>query len=252
MKYLALLAALLAGCSTTAQTNSNVDPATLSGPVERVEVIPAEKLRYEFFHNNRPAPTVMLGHGCAGIVGIQTKDYVNDLLRWGFNVVVVDSWTPRGIRTVCKESLPYYHPPSRMREFYDIAEIVKKNPYHSGKFGYIGWSHGGSLGLSLAGKGQVFNAVVSYYPGCGPRAMPSRSMRVPTLMHLAEKDTWTPIKYCDNIDGNVIKMVHPNSVHAFDIRAPYRVYKGEVLEYNERADRLAREATHRFLKEFLQ
>jgi dienelactone hydrolase len=77
-------------------------------------------------------------------------------------------------------------------------------------------------------------------------------MKVPTLMHLAEKDTWTPIKYCDNIDGNVIKMVHPDSVHAFDIRVPYRVYMGEVLEYNERADRLAREATHRFLKEFLQ
>lgn len=253
MKLLVLVAALLAGCATGQSRDPNIDPATITSSTPRVDVIPADQVAYTFYAATKsPAPTVFLGHGCGGIVPIQTEDYKQDLLKWGYNVVVVDSWTPRGIKNSCKTSVPYYHPPARMAEFYEVVEKIKFNPAHNGRLGYIGWSHGGSLGLSLASQGRTFSAVVSYYPGCGPRATAGRTMKTPTLMHLANNDTWTPIKWCNDIDGNVLKMVHPGSGHAFDIRAPYRVYMGEVLEYNATADRTAREATRRFLEEFLR
>lgn len=222
----------------------------------RVDFIPEDRLSYTVHKANpwsgRPAPTVMVGHGCSGIVDIQTRDWAQDLNRWGYNVVVVDSWGPRGVRSVCKMQQPYYTPSDRMLEFYNIAERVKSAPWHTGKLGYIGFSHGGSLGLALAGEGIVFDAVVSYYPGCGPYAFRHRAMRIPTLMHVSNGDTWTPAYQCDTVNGPVQRVVHQDATHAWDIRAPDRVYMGEPLRYNSRADSISREATRKFLESNLQ
>ena len=72
------------------------------------------------------APTVFLGHGCSGIVPSQTKDYVDDLSRSGYNVVVIDSLTPRGLKSVCKNLAPDFRPYHRMAEFFEVLEIISK------------------------------------------------------------------------------------------------------------------------------
>ena len=222
----------------------------------RVDVIPDERLSYTVHRANpwsgKPAATVMVGHGCAGLVQVQTQDFVQDLNRWGYNVVVVDSWGPRGIRAVCKGQRPYYHPPERMSEFYAIADRIKNTDWHNGRLGYIGFSHGGSLGLALAGQGRVFDAVVSYYPGCGPNAFGTRVMQVPTQMHISYGDTWTPASQCEAVTGNVEKVVHPDATHAWDVRGPDRFYMGEPLRYHAQADRVSRDATRRFFESKLK
>ena len=62
---------------------------------QRVDIIPEDQLSYTVHKANpwsgKPASTVMIGHGCSGIVNIQTQDFVQNLTSWGHNVVVVDS-----------------------------------------------------------------------------------------------------------------------------------------------------------------
>lgn len=222
----------------------------------RIDVIPEDRLSYTVYKaspwSGRPAPTVMMGHGCAGIVQVQTQDFVQDFNRWGYNVVVVDSWGPRGIKLVCKGQKPYYHPPERMPEFYAIAEKIRQETWHNGRLGYIGFSHGGSLGLALAGEGRVFDAVVSYYPGCGRNAFKKREMRIPTQMHISYGDTWTPAEQCESVSGSVERVVHQDATHAWDVRGPDRVYMGEPLRYHSRADSISKDATRRFFESYLK
>lgn len=198
------------------------------------------------------APTVFLGHGCSGIVSSQTKDYVDDFTKSGYNVVVIDSLTPRGLKSVCKNLAPDFRPYHRMVEFFEVLEIVSKESWHSGKAGYVGFSNGGALGLNLAGEGRGFVVVVSYYPNCGRSAVPNRKLKLPTLVHLGTADNWTPLKQCDDIEGITQRMIHEGATHAFDIRVPRRDYMGEIIEYSDTADKAARVATKSFLDKALK
>ena len=198
------------------------------------------------------APTVFLGHGCSGIVASQTKDYVDDFSKSGYNVVVIDSLTPRGLKSVCKNLAPDFRPYHRMVEFFEVLEIISKESWHSGKAGYIGFSNGGALGLNLAGEGRGFEAIVSYYPNCGKGAVPNRHLKLPTLVHLGTADNWTPLKFCDDIRGITQRMIHDGATHAFDIRSPRRDFMGEVLEYSDGANKTARVATKAFLDKALK
>ena len=198
------------------------------------------------------APTVFLGHGCSGIVPSHTKDYVDDFSMSGYNVVVIDSLTPRGLKSVCKNLAPGFRPYHRMAEFFEVLEMISKEPWHSGKAGYVGFSNGGALGLNLSGEGRGFVAVVSYYPNCGRAAVPNRQLKLPTLVHLGTADNWTPLKFCDDIQGISQRMIHEGATHAFDIRSPRRDFMGEILEYSEGANKTARVATKVFLDKALK
>jgi dienelactone hydrolase len=222
----------------------------------RVDVIPEDQLSYTVHRanpwSNKPASTVMIGHGCSGIVKSQTQDFVQNLTSWGHNVVVVDSWGPRGIKLVCKMKQPYYFPEDRVSEFYAIADRIKQEPWHNGRLGYIGFSHGGSLGLALAGRGRVFDAIVSYYPWCGSNAFRTRQMQIPTQMHVSYGDTWTPAQQCESVIGNVERVVHKDATHAWDIHAPDRLYMGEPLRYHAQADRKSKDAARQFFEDKLK
>lgn len=222
--------------------------------VAQADPIPEDRLSYSVYKANafsgRPAPTVMMAHGCSGIVGVQVNDWVQDLTRWGYNVVVIDSLGPRGLRSVCKASQPL-HPYERMTEFYAVAERIQQQSWHKGKLGFVGFSHGGSLGLALSAEGRVFDAVVSYYPGCGPRAFKVRTMKVPTQIHVSHGDTWTPLTQCNDLVGVTEKIVHQTATHAWDIRAPDRVVVGEFLRYDPTASDISLNAARRFFKENL-
>jgi dienelactone hydrolase len=46
--------------------------------------------------------------------------------------------------------------------------------------------------------------------------------------------------------------VHPDATHAWDVRAPDRIYLGEPLRYHARADQVSRDATRRFFESKLK
>lgn len=226
----------------------------LFGTAQAQTVVKEKDLHYTVYSVGRPVPTVMLGHGCGGIVRDHMETHAKDLNSWGFNAVIVDSWAPRGVKSTCKGAQPWYGPQDRMVEFYAISERIQRESWHSGKIGYVGFSHGGSLGLNLAADGRAnFAAIVSYYPNCSAKMAPaSRQLKITTLMHLGGRDSWTPMKECDDIQGPARRLVHPNATHAFDINRPPRVAHGENLEYDAEATARAREATREFLTQHLK
>lgn len=240
MKLIALLLALAAGAHGTAAV---ADP------------IPEDRLSYSVYKANpfsgKPAPTVMLAHGCNGIVRVQTNDWVQDLNRWGYNAVVVDSLGPRGIDHFCKNQIPL-RATDRMSEFYAVAKRIQNQSWHNGRLGLIGFSHGGSVGLALSAQGQTFDAIVAYYPNCGRQQFVDRALKIKTQVHVSHGDTWTPIAHCANLTGVTESIVHQTATHSWDVRAPDRVVVGEFLRYDADAARISATATRRFFEENLK
>lgn len=229
----------------------------ITDPIKRpkVEVIPDDRLHYWCYptKDQTPKPTLFLGHGCNGTDWTRDKTYVKLAHELGFNAVIVDSWGPRGIRECCKGRKPWYTPDQRRSEFYRVAELIKQQPWHQGKFGYIGGSHGGSLALCIASDHQTtFSAVVAYYPNCKKYMVPRRRMLTPTLIHMGDADTWTPMDLGDDLQGSFTKIVHPGAGHCFDVNKKPREQFDEYLEYNAEADTLARKTTKEFLQEHLK
>jgi dienelactone hydrolase len=223
--------------------------------VAQADPIPENRLSYSVYKANpfsgRPAPTVMLAHGCNGIVPIQTNDWVQDLTRWGYNAVVVDSLGPRDLTTICKTKVQL-KAGERMPEFYAIADIIKKQNWHNGRLGFIGFSHGGSVGLELSAKGQVFDAIVSYYPNCRYGQLKNRNLKIKTQIHLSLGDTWAPPSFCNDLVGVTENVIHQNATHAWEVRAPNRVRFGEFMSYDPNAAEVSFNATRRFFEETLK
>lgn len=229
-----------------------IRPDPINNP--RVETIPLDQLSYRVYKCDlSPAPTLFLGHGCNGTDWVRDGPYVRSANSWGYNVVIPDSWGPRGIRECCKGREPWYRPMQRKREFYDIARIIKQETWHRGPLAYLGWSHGGSLGLCIAGdKQKLFDAVVSYYPNGKLHMVPKRQMLIPTMIHQGQKDCWTPLSLCDDIQGeHLIRLIYPDAGHCFDVAKPSRERFEEWLEHDPLANEQAREHTRKFLQRYL-
>ena len=244
-----LLAAIL-GVFLSAALAQNT-PTSANSPFVK---IPEGKLAYEVHKVGRPAPTIMIGHGCDGVKKDHLDEYVKRALAWGYNAIVVDSWTPRNITGTCKGQKPWYSPSDRMDEFYRIADIVRQEPWHRGSFGYVGFSHGGSLGLNLAGDARpnTFAAIVSYYPNCAEYMVPRRQPKLDILVHFGGRDTWTPHEKCNDIKTIAEKEFHPNATHSFDVNRATREFLGENLEHDPAATARAFERTQKFLSERLK
>lgn len=219
-----------------------------------VQIYPADK----------PAPTVIVGHGCDG-VSKHHHDWAKEIQSWGLNAVVMDSFTSRGAyRGTCNQSIVM--PGERTSDVYEIASKIKDQPIHNGKFGYVGFSHGGTLALHLANDSanKDISAIVAYYPNCNRwvKAIGNsvfgekRSFdnpRVPTTMFLAEGDTWTPPEKClESVkDNNYEIQIYKDSNHGFDMNLPKRQAFGHTLWYNEEADKDSRKRTKDFFEKHL-
>ena len=211
-----------------------------------------------------PAPTVIIGHGCGGFSNHE-HEWAQQIQSWGFNAVVMDSFKPRGaFYGTCNKTIVLSG--ERVQDVYEIADVVSKQPFHAGRIGYVGFSHGGSLALHLANdvKNKSIAAAVAYYPGCSKWHKSIKSLfgdrrsfdhpKIPTVMMLAEKDDWTPAKLClesvkdDNYEVNIYK----NATHGFDMNQPKRQVAGWTLWYDQEADTDSRAKTKGFFEKYLR
>jgi dienelactone hydrolase len=213
------------------------------------------ELVYDVYKVNKPAPTVIIGHTCGGLVGM--NEWARQLNRWGFNAVVLDSFTPRRASEVCR--LPMQVPTwSRSDETYKMAELIKKMPWHQGKVGYIGFSHGGSTAVYMATdrSNKNIDAAVAYYPYCGRdygREISTSSPRIKLMLALAKRDDWTPYGPCLGEDKNLEIHLY-DATHSFDQHFPgwTSTYLGYFMQHDPQANEDSRVATRRFFKKYLE
>lgn len=189
----------------------------------------------------QPRPTVLLAHGCNGVGGPWETQWLHRLKHWGYNGVIVDSFTRRGHSNVCNRAL-LVSPYNRADDLEEVAQTVRKENWHRGAIAVIGMSHGGATALVVGGSPKIsaISASVALYPGCMHIAQRDvESPRIPTQVHLGEKDHWTPVSSCMLVTSAFKRyhshFVYPNAGHAYDIAVPPRNYMGHFLAYDQDA-----------------
>jgi len=212
-----------------------------------------------------PFPAVIGLHGCAGMPGTTKRKLVDDLVGWGYVVLLVDSFATRGIEHACTGGFLWDIAGTRRSDAYGaLAFLARQTFVDPQRVAAVGFSQGAwvtllaaeanSFELFVHASNLGFRAVVAFYPLC--RAVAGRPL-IPTLILIGALDEWTPAADCSQkidawgTDGASIEhVVYPSVHHSFYYPElqPGRTIFGRWAEYNEEA---ATDATRR-MREFLK
>ncbi len=215
-----------------------------------------------------PHPAVILHHGCNGI-GQNVKSWALWLQSQGYAALVLDSFTPRGIRTLCGFPQPLMGD-VRAHDVYAAAARLKTvGAIDANRLAAMGFSHGGwtiieAWRMTDRYPATKLKALIALYPSCG-RGLPPADAP-PLLMLLGGLDDWTPSEPCvkladaaRRVGRTVTDVVYKDARHAFDaanIRGRVNVEvarggKGATIEYNPRAYDDAEKQVKQFLRQYL-
>ncbi|NUU04259.1 dienelactone hydrolase family protein [Herbaspirillum robiniae] len=191
-------------------------------------------------------PTVIAMHGCGGLYSM-VRDGKGEftprhlamarvLTDAGYNVLFPDSFTPRGRRSTCQDSLSQREASAQNRR-YDVQAalhwVSQQKDVDTTRLALLGWSHGASTilaSLNLADTDVAVRkiqprAAVAFYPDCRPYAKPSEPFKPasPLLILMGENDDWTPPQACEAMqkkmqgaDTEIALRLYPDTYHDFD------------------------------------
>jgi dienelactone hydrolase len=212
-----LFANTLIGCSGHRLTNQD----GISIPVI-VESYPVDQ--------KKTAPTVVIAHGSDGVQMFH-RDWARLVQSWGYNAVIVDHYSLRGISIHTGVVLEGARGEDRARDLVAVSHWINLQPWHQGKMAVIGFSQGGAGVFALVGKqedveyfkivknGQsiLYTAAVAFYPGCSITPPPIKPT-IPTQVHLAADDTLAMIGFCVPLNDPKYEVYkYEGATHAFDV-----------------------------------
>jgi len=174
-----------------------------------------------------PFPAVVLLHGCAGVLD-KHRAWTRTFVGWGYAVLIVDSFSSRGIERLCES------PDEDWQRFNDIrpADAVAGLAYLAAlpevdaeRVGLIGWSYGGTIVLEVldepAGDERAgFRAGIAFYPSCWQfqRNHPGAEMfsfAAPLMILHGAADDWTLPQHCESVVARAANSRHPVSMQQF-------------------------------------
>jgi dienelactone hydrolase len=207
------------------------EPVTLSGALR-------------FPEGPGPFPAVILAHGCSG-VGASVRGWARTLHGWGYATLVIDSFSPRGLREVCTQGRALL-PTQRIPDAYGALRALASHPRIDAKrIVLMGFSHGGALTMgastqwakdSYAPQGQpAFRAFIPFYPNCNAEYPERMRVSAPVRIHTGEADDWTPSAPCVKLaqalaaaGQDAAITVYPGAHHAFDAVGARERFRAEV------------------------
>jgi dienelactone hydrolase len=160
----------------------------------------------------RHAAVVMM-HGCSGPYtksGRTQKNWAawfERLSGWGYVVLAVDAFNPRGFRSMCARSQrPLDELDDRPFDAYGALAWLARQPYvRPDRIALVGWSNGAMATLSamdgraparFAAAAHRFRAAAAFYPGCTRIAGRGWRPHAPVLVLVGLADDWTWPKPC--------------------------------------------------------
>jgi dienelactone hydrolase len=215
-----------------------------------------------------PFPAVIVLHGCAGMHDTTKQKLVDELVAWGYVVLLVDSYaTRRGIDHACTSS-PFATFLRRRPDAYGALIFLAGQTFvDPHRVAAVGFSAGGWVTLSATEPDSFelfappsnlrFRAAVAFNPPC-KQAMARPG--IPTLIFVGALDDWTPAADCSNKiaswgnDGPPVELVvYPGAYHGFYYPhlQPGTILFGHRLEYNGEAADNASHRLHQFLDHHL-
>jgi dienelactone hydrolase len=208
---------------------------------------PLQQLGFWFDAGSGPSAAVVLLHGCGGpygrISGLSERmvEYAERLQALGLSVLVTDSLTPRGERSLCTQQIGQRRVTQRHRRLDALGALqwlAAQPGVDATRLGLIGWSHGGSavLGAINLRHAEVAAApvkpafAVAFYPGCTEERRRGYRPAAPLLLLLGAADDWTPAEPCLRLADEAAEprpqtALYADAHHGFDGTAPMRLWR---------------------------
>jgi len=233
---------------TQAQAPIPVQVASLDAPQGRPVQLPG--LWFAPSTAASAAPALVLLHGCGGLYdgrGALALHY-RELAAWlngqGVGALVVDSFTPRGERSICTQRIGTRQVTQlqRRRDALGALRWLAAQPgVDPARIGLLGWSNGGSTVLAstnlrhpevaAAARGVRPSLAVAFYPGCKAELQRGYEPDAALLMLLGGADDWTSPAPCVALAGAADSAqaaapqfeVYAGAYHGFDGMAPLRL-----------------------------
>jgi dienelactone hydrolase len=193
-----------------------------------------------------PRPAVVALHGCGGLwdgkghrFEPRYVDYVARLHAAGFHVLLPDSFSARGERSICRQKAGARSITVERRRA-DVAAAVRwlaaQPQVDAAHIVVLGWSNGATTALAAinaarSDAARPVAAAVVFYPGCRALLQEQFVLAQPLLMLLGAADDWTPPAHCEALverlrqrqpQADVTLRVYAGSYHGFDGTAPVR------------------------------
>ena len=202
------------------------------------------QIRGLLFRPNGEGPyrTVLMMHGCSGLfrkngdIQINLAAWIDRFVRWGYLVLAVDGFKPRGFRSMChKRKRPLHSLDDRPYDAYGgLAWLVRQDFVQKDRIALGGWSNGAMATLSGLRRNNVddfggdlrFTAAAAFYPGCitlTKRTDGQFRPYAPLLVFVGLADNWTWPKPCMKLmkgarEAGLVAEVeaYEGAYHAFD------------------------------------
>lgn len=202
------------------------------------------------------SPLVVLLHGCGGMfsgaergqepgsgeraLSARFKHYAALLHAEGWQVLIVDSLTPRGERELCTQRMSQRRVTQTHRRADALAALAwaaQQPGVDPQRLALMGWSHGGSAVLATLNlrhrevrQSRVRPAAaVAYYPGCEAERQRGFEPSAPLWLMLGADDDWTAPEPCLALAREaqgphaIQPQLFAGAVHGFDSNAPVRL-----------------------------
>jgi dienelactone hydrolase len=193
-----------------------------------------------------PAPAVLMLHGCSGMLTSKYRRLKSREKAWreiflaaGYVVLLLDSFTARGYKTICRISLskrPIEPHRERPHDAYGALRWLQSHSFvDPEKIALGGWSNGAMTMLWTVYSNAPqrpetlpydFRVAFGFYPGCITLRKKAKdyTTAIPTLLQLGADDNWTWPKPCQslveeaNARGKATMTVdlYEGAVHSFD------------------------------------
>jgi dienelactone hydrolase len=216
-----------------------------------------------------PFPAVIGLHGCAGMHDTTKQKLTDELVAWGYVILLVDSYATRGIEHACTSSAFAFATFLKRRPdaYGALVFLARQTFVDPERVAAVGFSAGAWVTLSVAEADSFelfvppsnlrFRAAAAFNPPCQRAAW---RPGIPTLILIGALDDWTPAADCSNkiagwgSDGPPIELVvYPGAFHGFYYPhlQPGTTVFGHWLEYNAEAADNATHRLHQFLNRHL-
>jgi dienelactone hydrolase len=186
-------------------------------------------------------PAVIVLHGCGGLYSTR-KGHESELTerhqamagllnQAGYQVLLPDSFTARGVRSLCSSRIKERDitPDVRRQDVLAALHWLAQQPeVDASRIALLGWSNGGATTLDSMDASKAdspspqLKAAVAFYPGCSPYQHASRyKLDKPLLILTGASDDWTPAAPCVALASRlqpapIRTVVYPDSYHDFD------------------------------------
>lgn len=172
---------------------------------------------YPVKETDRQFPAVIILHSSLGIGSLE-RDYAEMFLNKGIAVLLVDSFTGRGVQKITEDQTVVSEA-SILADLFKAYKVIEDDKnIDATRVAVLGFSKGGLPALYSSFREILqfygydkdpFSAHVSFYPWCGVELRDKILSGPPIQIHVGSEDNVTPLALCQELVGS-LRLANPH------------------------------------------